>query len=371
MNHRAAVPHTLSHPCATPLVVRERTSPRWIAVVVAVVAAVAVLGVGGAQAPAAVVWTPDLVASEAIDVAAEVVQARIDVAAAARDAARVLADPTTLRLAQLDVQHALAAAEDAAFGAAYATGSQARRAFADVLEARDDLALAQADATQARVRAEALAIRLQAGAATSSDLVRAEDAVRAAERAVRDADTNARLAEEALANDLGVALPLPELMPFDPPGAVPALDALLARAGENAALRAAWRAVERAEAALDAIDEPFTTPRAELEAARDRLEVARLQGSEREETVRSTIRRAHAAAVAAEGRLASARERLASAEEDARVQEVRFEAGSIARIDVDAARIDVDRARADVRTAVHAVHDALRALEAAVIGSGS
>jgi outer membrane protein TolC len=307
----------------------------------------------------------------AVEASVDVRTARLDLDAAERELARVEADPTSLRVPTLEARHAAQAARDALRDAEAQARDAAADGFETALEARDRVAIAEAALAIARTEAEATRIRLDAGAATRSDLDRAEDAVRSAERDLRDARQAHDLARDRLAVTLGVTDELPVLDDAPVATEVPSVDDALARLSENSALRAAGRGVDLAQAAYDAVNVAFTVPRSEIEAARDRLDTARLRETDLESSLRLAVRQAHNAVSAAEGRLASARERVATAEEDLRVQRVRFETGSVAEISLERARLDLQRSRADERAALHALADALRGLETTILGAGS
>lgn len=332
---------------------------------------VALLPVVGFAQPLPDPLNPDAIAELATLASVDVRTARLDLDAAERELARVEADPTSLRVATLEARHAVEAARDALRDAEAQARAAADDGYETALEARDRVAIAEAALAIARTEAEATRIRLDAGAATRSDADRAEDAVRSAERDLRDARQAHDLARDRLAVTLGVPGELPVLADAPVAAEVPKVDEALGRLSENSALRAARRAVALAQAAYDAVNVAFTVPRSEIEAARDRLDTARLREADLESSLRLAVRQAHNAVSAAEGRLVSARERVATAEEDLRVQGVRFETGSIAEIALERARLDLERRRADERAALHDLADALRGLEATILGAGS
>ena len=307
----------------------------------------------------------------AVQASVEVRTARLDLDAARREAARVQADPTSLRVPTLNARHDVEAARDALRNAEASARDAAADAFEAALEAQDSVAIAEAAMRIARVEARAAAIRLEAGAATESDVARAEDVVRSAERDLRDARQAQELARDRLAVRLGEAGDLLALDGSVPEPVVPSLDEATSRLDENASLRSARRAVVVAEAQLEAVDVAFTVARADVEAARDRLDSAELRADDLRSSLTLAVRQAHNAVLAAEGRLASAREQVATAEEDVRVANVRFEAGSIAEVALERARLDLLRRNAEARSARHGLADALRSLEATILGAGS
>ena len=306
--------------------------------------------------------------ARAIEVAADVRTAQLDLAAAERELSRAEADPTTLRVPRLNAEHAVEAARDDLRNARAVSRDATSDAYETVLEAEDTAQIAEAALAIARIEAEAARIRLDAGAATRSDVDRAEDAVRSAERDSRDANQALELARDRLASRLAVD-ELPPLAELDDGLQVPTADEALGRLDENASLRTARRSVVVAEARLEAVDVAFTVPRSEIESAQDALETARVRARDLEDSLTLAVRQAHNGVLAAEGRLASAREQVATAQEDLRVANARFEAGSIAEVTLERARLDLLRRRADARGAFHALRDALRSLETTILGA--
>lgn len=340
---------------------------RRLAVVVLFGSALAAVSVATAQDQAPL----DRSAAETAAVAAssDVRTAELDVEAARRDLARVEVDPTTLRVARLNAQHAVEAAEDALRNARAAARDAGADAFESALQARDAVAIATTALGIARTEAEAVRIRLEAGAATESDVARADDAARAAERDVADAERSYALALDRLALRMGRTAIVAPLAEPDGDTAVPALDDVLARVGENAAVRSARRGVALAEARLAAVDVDFTSARADVEAAEDALATARLQADDLESSLTLSLRQAYNAVLAADARRQSAQEGLATADEDVDVAVVRFEAGAIAQVTLERVQLERMRRRADLHSADMALADALRALDAAVLGS--
>jgi len=307
----------------------------------------------------------------AVQASVEVRTARLDLDAARREAARVEADPTSLRVPTLNAGHDVEAAQDALRNAEASARDAAADAFEAALEAQDSVAIADVALRIARVEARAAAIRLEAGAATESDVARAEDVVRSAERDLRDARQALELAIDRLAVRLGEAGDLPALDGAAPEPTVPSVDEATSRLDENASLRSARRAVLVARAQLEAVDVAFTVARSDVEAARDRLDSAELRADDLRSSLTLAVRQAHNAVLAAEGRLASALEQVATAEEDVRVASVRFEAGSIAEVALERAQLDLLRRSSEARVARHGLADALRSLEATILGAGS
>lgn len=341
-----------------------RRTTGWI--VAALLAAVASLGF--AQTPAEL----DRAAAqrEAVAASIDVATAERDLAAAERDLTRVDADPTSLRVSELGARHAVEAAEDAVRNARAAASDAGADAFEAALQARDRVGVAEAALSIASTQAEAAQVRLDAGAATESDVARAADAARSAERDLADARRAYALALDQLALRLGRDSVAGTLLAIDDDPQVPELDEVLPRVSENAGLRSARRGVALAEAQLAAVDVAFTSARADVESAEDALATAEQRANDLESTLRLAIRQAYNAVLAADARLVSAQEALVTADEDVDVAVIRFDAGSIAQVALERARLDQQRRTGEVHAARMALADALRSLDATVLGVG-
>lgn len=306
--------------------------------------------------------------AEAVAAAVDVRTAQLDLDATRREAARVEADPTSLRVALLRARHDVEAAEDALRNARAAARDAGADAFEAALQARDGVAIASTALDIARIEADAARIRLEAGAATENDVARTDDVARAAGRDLADAERRFELALDRLAQAIGRdEAPRRLVEPVADPN-VPSLTSVLDRTTENASLRAALRAVRLAEAQLAAVDVAFTSARADVEAAEDAVATARLRADDLAESLRLSLRQAHDAVLAADARVASAEEALATADEDVRVAVARFEAGSISQVLLERTRLERLRRRAELHTARIGYADALRSLDAAVLG---
>ena len=323
------------------------------------------LGLAHAQTPLDL----ERAASLAVDVAAGVQSALLDLATAERDLARATADPTTLRVTQLQVDHAVARAATALRNAEASARDGAASAYTAALEADDQLALAEAALAIAATTREALAIQFEAGAATRLDVDRAEDDRRAAERDVVDAVAARALAYDRFASLIGAddadfAL---ERAPEPPP--LLDLEAYLVDLPANAQLQAADQQVVLAAAQLAAVDNPLSSAPADVAAARDRVETARLQRAEQERSLALLVRQAHNAARSADARVRAAEAAAASAREEFGVQQVRFEAGSVSALALARTERQAAAQEQALTAARHALHAAIRQLELTLSGA--
>lgn len=331
----------------------------------------AALAQGGAAAtPTAQPLTLEAALALAPAQDAAVLNARSDLDAAQRADRRQQADPLALRIPRLQAEQAVAAARETLRAAQMAARLGVLRAYHGALEAEDDVALAGAGVDIAKMALEAARIRLDAGAASTLDVDRAENDLADAQRTLADASQGRALAYRTLASDLG--LPDGELDLQEPaaPAGPAALDAVLARADENAGVAAAERALALARAGLQAVDNPYSA-RADVESARDRLASAQRSLEDVRTGLELRLRQSHNALVAADGRRSSAEAALATAEKDVQAQQVRFTSGSISRLQLAQAQRQRQQAAAQARAARHAVEVAALQLEITVLGGSA
>jgi outer membrane protein TolC len=313
--------------------------------------------------------TFDAAMAAAVEAATGVRTARLELATVERDLARVAADPTSLRVARLSAEHAVARAVTAIAGASASAMDAAARAFTDALESEDRLAVAEGALAIAATAREAAGIQFEAGAATRIDVERSENDLRSAERDLDDARSARALAYDRLASLLGLPSGDLALAPPSEPQGVPDLERYLTELDRNAQLQAAAQQVELAEAQLAAIDNPIASAPSDVAAARDRLEAARLQVDEQRRSLALLVRQAHNGAASAEARWRSAEATAATAREDVAVQRLRFEAGSISALALARAELQSQQQTAQLTAARHALAAALRQVDLTVLGA--
>jgi outer membrane protein TolC len=299
---------------------------------------------------------------------AEVSTARVDLERAERDLARLKADPLALRIPLLQGEQALTQAQQALELAVLRLEHEVASGFAAALEADDAVRLAEMQRDISATQLEATTIRFEAGAATTLDVERARNALSDSERALTDARQSRALAYDQLASLLGLseAFALSVLPPLPDS---PELPEVLARLPENQQVVAAEQALALAEAQLAAVDNAFS-PRSDIEAARDSVNNAQVRLTETRRSIELLIRQRYNAVLAAQGRVANAEAAYATAQEDFNAQQVRFEAGSISRLDLEQARLSVVNAQTQLTASQHALANALRQLELTVRGGG-
>ena len=305
----------------------------------------------------------------AVDVAAAVQSARLDLATAERDLVRAAADPTTLRIAQLQADQAVERATTALRNAEASARDAAASAYTAALEADGQLALAEAALAIATTAREAIGIQFEAGAATRLDVDRAEDDRRAAERDVVDAVAARSLAYDRLASLIGAADAAFTLERAPAPPALLELEAYLADLGANAQLQGADQQVALAAAQLAAVDNPLSSAPADVAAARDRLATAQLQRDEQERSLALLVRQAHNAARSADARVRAAEAAAASARDELDVQVVRYEAGSVSALALARTERQAAAQEQALAAATHGLHAAIRQLQLTLLGA--
>ena len=298
---------------------------------------------------------------------AGVISARADLAAAERDLTRTSADPLALRLTKVQAEHALQNAQAALESALSSSRATLTNAYLVALEADQTLAVAEQAEAIAAIALEATEIRFNAGAATQLDLERARNDFGATQRDTDDAQQARALAYSELASLVGLPpeeLTL-ELLTVAPE--LPELDRLLARLEENRQWRLTLQAVELAELRLAAVDNAFSA-RADVEAARDALDSAQVRLRETRRSLELTMRQSHNSVLAAQGRLLSATASAATARDTLGAQALRYDAGSISRLEFERSRLDAARADAQYQMARHALLRALLQLTRTLLG---
>ncbi len=301
------------------------------------------------------------------DASADLIAARTEVAAAQRDLDRTLADPLALRVPRLQAEQRLASAREALDAGLIALRITVARAYFTALEADEALEIARLEHAIAQVSLEAQQVRFNAGAATQLDLDRAGNDLDTAVRTLAETGSDRELAYAELASQLGTAVT--SLGPLAEAAQLPELGGVVAEAQtRNGRVRAAQRAVELAQAQLDAVDNAFSA-RADIESARDRLADAERDLNETLRTLELDLTSSYNSAVAAQARLDSAQASSATSAEDLAASSIRFDSGNLSPISYEQARLGHARTIASEHSALHAQILAALQLEQAVVGS--
>lgn len=287
---------------------------------------------------------------------------------AARTLTRTLADPSTLRIPRLQAEHAVARANLNLAIATRAAEDALARAYAENIESEARLALVTANLEIARMALEAAEIQAAAGAVGRLDVERARNDAASSERELNEATAALDLARQRLAREMDQSARAWQLEPVPVPERVPELTPLLSSLAEHRDVVSATQQRDLAQAQLDAVNNPISSAAADIEAARERLTLAERSLRDQQDAVRLSLQSAHLNAEAARARLLSARANADAANEDERVQNVRYEAGSVSMLLLRRTQAAAQNARLAALTAAHAFAASLRALELARLG---
>lgn len=259
--------------------------------------------------------------------AAGVALARLEVEAKAKDLARLLQDPLLTPLSELQARQALALAE-ARLGRALAQAeSEVVSAYAQALEARLQVALAEKALEVAELSLKAAEVRAKGGGATSLDLLEAQNRVLEARKNLELAQRGRDSAQAALENLVGPWEPKPvEALPPLPEEGL--WQSLLAQHADLLQLR---QSLELLRFQRGLLDESFAAQK-DLEALEDQIRSlgTNLDNLERSLKVGLQARQAQLAPLlkgvkAAEEAYRAAKERYAA-------EEKRFRAGLTSRL---------------------------------------
>lgn len=305
----------------------------------------------------------------------DVIAAEADLVAAERALSRQLADPLALEVADLEAESAAESARASLASARLTNRSETSSLFFAVLNADVTKRVAAKTLALARSEGQAAQIRADAGAASGLELLQAENTFAAAQRGAQGADEASLLAYRELADATGLSTTelllrgLGQLETNVP--TVPSLATSLARAQrENSDVAAARRAVQLAQARLEASDTIFSA-RVDIEAAED--EVTRVEG-ELGATLRQltlSVRSAHSDLTGAVRALAEAQATRLAYVQELEAQRTRLQAGAISKSVFGEVEVtDLENVQA-VQSARYQTRLATLALEGAVVGSGS
>lgn len=294
------------------------------------------------------------------------INARVELSSAERDLSVARADPTTTPMELRAAERAVAAAEDNLSVALTAAAADVLSAYAAVLEAA---AARDGSAQQLEILETTLGaveVRFAAGAATASEVAKAESDVANQRRTLQEAETNLVFARDSLAALIG-----------SEPGALAPITAQeLLEAGSadeevsraltvNARLRAARFALEAAREQLAATDNALSS-RAEIDAARRAVSNADEAVTDLEAALTREVKRAVASVEAARNRYQGAVSSVSAAAADLAAQEARLEAGTISEVAFAQASLALINAEASAASALHALISAQYALRLAV-----
>lgn len=296
-----------------------------------------------------------------------VVNARLDLDDARSTETRTSADPTALRLDQVQAAQGVALAEAELRAARYAAYEEIANAYLQVLEAAAQANLASEAVALSEQALEIAQIRRDRGAATDLDVRDAENDLASSRSDLSEATKGANLARDAFTSLVG--LPTDELAAvpdalLDVPA--PTLETISARLEEGSNLLRAVHGVELARVARDLLDPSYAAQR-DIDAADLQVAQAETNLAEARRGLTLNVQSLLDAVDRAQDALAVATQALDNARERDDVDASRLAAGLIA--DVTYQRTRLARLQAEI-SVLQARHGVLRSLFALQQGSG-
>ena len=295
----------------------------------------------------------------------EVVTARLELADARAHLSRVEGDPMALRPDLVRAQQRVTLAEASYRGAYYAALRELAGAYTNLLEAGQQVALAEGGVALAEQALTIAQIRAERGSATSLDAQDAGVALENARNSLRAAQEGRSLAENRLEGVLGRAVSALEPLPEELVG-LPALEAALAASQEHPDLLNVQQGLELAQLNVDLLD-PSYTAQAQIDAAQTQLDAAQEGLREAQRGFDLQVRNLYASAQSAAEGYRIGLEALANADERLEGQRQRLESGLIPEIEYKQAELDNRQARLRALQARHAYLDALLELQAGAL----
>ncbi len=270
---------------------------------------------------------------EALDLAGArppVLAARVELADAQTQFARVRAEPTALRLERLKARQRLDLAAAELRLARVRAAAEIGRAYTGVLSAQRWHAVSRQVADVARRAYEIARLRYVKGGISRQDLRQAELEWREAQDRAREADEALDLAWSQLVSLLGPQVRGQALS--DPPRPlVPGLNAVFYSLWEHPERLRAWHGVQLAETARALLDPSYATP-AQIEAAELRIEQAKAALREVERGLELRAKQLWQTVGERERGWRQAQDRLGQATRDLEIAKKRYASGLIAQI---------------------------------------
>ena len=295
----------------------------------------------------------------------EVVTARLELADARAHLSRVEGDPMALRPDLVRARQRVTLAGASYRGAYYAALREIAGAYTSLLEAGQQVALAEGGAALAEQALTIAQIRAERGSATQLDAQDAGVALEDARNALRAAQEGRSLAENRLEGVLGRAVDALKPLPENLTG-LPALEAALAASQEHPEFLEVQQGLELAQLNVDLLD-PSYSAQAQIDAAQTQLDTAQEGLREAQRGFDLQVRNLYASAQSAAEGYRIGLEALANADERLEGQRQRLESGLIPEIEYKQAELDNRQARLRALQARHAYLDALLELQAGTL----
>lgn len=295
-----------------------------------------------------------------------VVTAQLELADAEAALARTQSDPLALRPDLVNAQQRVDLARAEYARAYYDSVLEIAGAYGNVLQAREQLALAQQGVSLAEQSLDIARIRLERGSATELDVQDAQVSLEDAQNNLRSAQAGLDLAENNLAGILGREVeadalePIPDTFFVE----VPPLDAALAAAHPNVLEVSQPR--ELAELNVDLLD-PAYSARSQIDTAQTQADTAREFETETLRGFRLQVRNLYTSVENAAEAYRVQQEALANADERLSFQRQRLDSGLIPEVQFRQAELENAQTALQTLNARHAYLNALLELQSGTL----
>ncbi len=296
------------------------------------------------------------------------ITARLELINTESTLARTAGDPLALRPDLLQAEHAANLATVQLRQAELDALVDIASAYTALLEAREQVSLANAGVELATTGVNIAQIRVANGSATSLDLREAEVSLENALAMLSAAQNGLSIATGNLEGMIGSSVAPVDLDHVAPSllGGVPPLDEVLLAAARTPELMQVEQGLELATLALEVLDPSYAAP-ASIEHARTQLDTTEQLVGEARRGFDLQARNLHLQAVNALRMLEVEREVHANASERVSIASERLEAGIIARIEFDSISIEGMTASLELMKAENAYLLALLRLSAGTL----
>lgn len=298
----------------------------------------------------------------------EAITTRLELITAESALARTEADPLALRMDLLQAKQSVELLEARQRQAVFGAMLEIAEAYTGVLQAREQLGLAQSGFALAETGLEIANIRMANGGATGLDVRDAEIAVDEARQGVEAAASGLDVARANLEGMIGVEINPAELEPVrgELLEALPTFEVVVAELDAHPTLLQARQGVALASTAVDLLD-PAYAPMAQIESARTQLATAEELVGEARRGFELQARNAYLQANSSADREAVAAERVAAAQERLSLQRARMEGGLISAVQLEQVVLETQQQRFELQRAAHEHLLALLRLQSATM----
>ena len=312
--------------------------------------------------PKPVLTLPD--ALSRVDTRSSVITARGELRDARVNLERVARDPLAVRADTLGAEQRLALAEASLEGTRYAAMSELVSAYTGVLNAAEQVELAEQGLTLAERSLEIATIRLDNGSATPLDLDDAQASLDEAQNTLRAALEAQSLARNNLVSILGEEGSADlESVPESFFAELPPLDAVLRNAERHPDLLGAEQQAELAALGAEILD-PLYAAQTQIDTAESQAAAAASAFAEARRGFLLQVRNLYSQAENARATLRLEAAALANARERLATQQQRLDGGLISQIDFAQTELQTAQAQLEAGSARTGYLNALLALQA-------